>query len=217
MYPGLGSFRGVLKWSQGGRVAESEMLYKQEFGGIRNTIADARLETLQAEPKFMASAKRIYDRNCAVCHGYDAAGQASLFPNLVDDVWQWGGSPEEIEQTLRDGRNAVMVGWAGPLGADGVREVADYIKVMGDDRGAGHPGQIKYNQFCVACHGASGEGTPALGAPNLADDTWLYGSSDEDVIETITNGRTGVMPDFGGRLDDTQIRLLVAWLTREAD
>jgi cytochrome c oxidase cbb3-type subunit 3 len=88
LYPGLGSYRGLLQWSQGGRMAESAALYQAEFGGIRSTIADARLSTLQQEPGFMNSAGRIFDRHCAACHGYDAAGQAGLFPDLTDAEWQ---------------------------------------------------------------------------------------------------------------------------------
>ena len=53
-----------------------------------------------------------------------------------------------------------------------------------------------------------------LGAPNLVDDIWLYGSSTEDIGTTISFGRNGFMPAFNDRLDDTQVRMLLAWLTR---
>jgi cytochrome c oxidase cbb3-type subunit 3 len=64
----------------------------------------------------------------------------------------------------------------------------------------------------VACHGADGGGNPLLGAPTLNDPIWTYGGDRAAVIESLTNGRNGVMPAFGSRLDDTQIRLLAAWL-----
>ena len=51
-----------------------------------------------------------------------------------------------------------------------------------------------------------------LGAPALNDDAWLYGSSTAAVRESISRGRTGVMPAFGERLDSAQIKLLTAWL-----
>lgn len=214
LYPGLGSFSGMLKWSQGGRLQQSVEAYEAEFGGLRQLVNDAQIGTLQSQPDYMRSAKRIYDRNCAVCHGYDAAGQASLFPNLTDGIWQWGGSPEQVEQTLRNGRQAVMVGWQQALGDDGVRNVADYVLQLASGPREGIPGQAQYNQFCVACHGIDGAGNPALGAPSLIDDVWLYGNSEAAVRESIATGRNGQMPAFGERLDDTQIRLLVAWLTR---
>ena len=214
LYPGLGSYQGALRWSQGGRLNESLEQYQDEFGGIRALVAEAQVATLQADPAMMASAQRVFDRNCAVCHGYDAAGQAGYFPNLIDDEWQWGSSEMQIEQSIRDGRIAVMVGWEAVLGRDGVERVVDYLGVLGSDAATGHAGQTQYNQFCVACHGVDGTGNAALGAPNLVDDVWLYGNSREALVHSIAVGRNGVMPAFGERLDDTQIKLLIALLAR---
>ncbi len=215
LYPGLGSYAGALRWSQGGRLDQSMQDYAAEFGGVRTLVAEAQLSTLQSDPPMMRSAQRIYDRQCAVCHGYDAAGQADLFPNLVDDDWQWGGTAAQIEQSIRQGRRAVMVGWLELLGGKvGVQRVADYVRIIGTESATAHPGRTQYMQFCAGCHGVDGAGNAALGAPNLADDVWLYGNSDAALHESIAVGRNGVMPAFEGRLDDTQIRLLLAWLTR---
>lgn len=215
LYPGLGRYSGALKWSQGGRLEQSMRDYAVEFGGVRTLVAEAQLATLQADPAMMSSAQRIYDRQCAVCHGYDATGQAQLFPNLVDADWQWGGTPAQIEASIRQGRQAVMVGWEQLLGGrDGVERVADYVRVIGTDGGTDHPGRAQYLQFCMGCHGADGSGNPAIGAPNLADSIWLYGDSPDALYESIAVGRNGIMPAFADRLDDTQIRLLLAWLTR---
>jgi cytochrome c oxidase cbb3-type subunit 3 len=215
LYPGLGSYQGALKWSQGGRLDASMETYQREFGGMRTLIAEAQLETLQANEGYMHSARRVFDRNCAVCHGYDAAGQASMFPDLTDAEWQWGGSVQQIEQSIRQGRTAAMVSWSQILGGDeGVARVASYVRVLGSDAANGHPGQAQFNTFCIACHGIDGTGNAALGAPSLVDNVWLYGNSDAALHESIGNGRSGQMPAFGTRLDDTQIRLLLAWLTR---
>ena len=216
LYPGLGPYRGMLKWSAGGRLAESESSYQAEFGQRRQAIADGLLSTLHDDVRVMASAKRVYDRNCAVCHGYDAAGQASLFPDLTNEVWQWGETADQIEYTIRNGRNAVMPSWASALGEDGVENVANYVLAMGAGGGQEHAGRAQYQQICSACHGLAGEGNAALGAPNLVDDVWLYGGSLEAIQQSIADGRTGVMPAFGRRLDNTQIRLLVALLTANA-
>ena len=214
LYPGLGSYQGALKWSQGGRLNESLAQYEAEFGGVRKLIAQAEIETLQADAAIMTSAQRVFDRNCAVCHGYDAAGQALYFPDLTDGEWQWGGSQAQIEQSIRSGRNAVMVGWEAVLGASGVDQVADFMTVLGTDAAAGHPAQTQYNQFCIACHGPDGSGNAVLGAPSLVDDVWLYGNGAEALVHSIAIGRAGIMPAFEDRLDDTQIRMLVALLLR---
>ena len=215
LYPGLGPYRGLLKWSAGGRLAESEASYQAKFGERRRTIVDGRLATLHGDSRVMASAKRVYDRNCAVCHGYDAAGQASLFPDLTDDVWQWGGTPDQIENTIRNGRTAVMPGWSSILDEASAENVAGYVLALGAGAAQEHAGRAQYEQICGACHGLTGEGNAALGAPNLVDGVWLYGGSLEAIQESIVNGRTGIMPAFGERLDSTQVRLLVALLTAD--
>lgn len=217
LYPGLGSYKGVLEWSQGGRLDESFASYGKQFGPIRNEIANAALESLQADETIMASARRIFDRKCGICHGADAAGQVSRFPDLTDDDWQWGGGVAQIEQTIRTGRQAQMVGWQEVLGEDGVKQVAHYVRGL-SDTGEAHDisqGRLLFSQFCSACHGAGGEGNVALGAPNLTDDVWLYGGRTEDIERSIAFGRFGHMPAFNDRLDDTQVRMLVAWLTRQ--
>lgn len=217
LYPGLGSFAGTLKWSQGGRLAASEAAWEARFGADRRAVAAAPLAALQADAGRMATAAGIYARQCAACHGPDAEGQARLFPNLRDTQWQWGGTAADIERTIRGGRQAVMVGWGAVLGADGVAAVADYVLRLPDGVPEEHAGKGRYQQFCVACHGLSGEGQTLLGAPALTDAAYLYGGDRAAVEASIRDGRSGEMPAFEGRLDAAQIRLLVAWLLLERD
>lgn len=214
LYPGLGSFKGALRWSQASHHEHRAESYEAAFGQLRRDLAARPIEELQQDPLVMQAAQRVYNRNCAACHASDAAGQASLFPDLTDGTWQWGGSAAQIEQSIRLGRNAAMPAWASALGDEGVADVAQYVLAMSGDDADGHPGQERYNQLCVACHGVTGQGNQVLGAPSLADGVWLYGGSEEDVMRSIAAGRNGVMPAFGSRLDDTQIHLLAAWLTR---
>ena len=140
---------------------------------------------------------------------------ARYFPDLTDGEWQWGGSPQQIEQSIRGGRIAVMVGWEQVLGESGVDQVAAYVTALGTGTAAGHPGQTQYNQFCIACHGADGSGNAVLGAPSLVDDVSLYGNSRDALVHSIATGRSGEMPAFGERLDDAQVQMLVALLLRE--
>lgn len=213
LYPGLGSFSGALKWSQGGRLQESVLAYESEFGGTRALIAEAKLQTLSDDASLMRSARRIFQQNCAACHGDDGTGQANQFPNLMDSEWQWGDSPENIEHSIRLGRKPVMVGWSTILGEDGTLAMSEFVRTMGNVAANAHPSQSKYLQLCVACHAADGSGNSLLGAPSLVDDVWLYGGDSESVRRSIAEGRFGEMPAFDKRLDDTQIRLLVAYLS----
>ncbi len=162
----------------------------------------------------MNSAAGIFSEHCSACHGADATGQAMLFPNLVDDDWQWGGSPEQIEQTIRNGRNALMVSWLAALTEDGVNNVAAYVASLANGVNADHPGKAQYDMFCIACHGPTGDGNALLGAPRLNDEIWLYGNDIETITTSIAVGRNGQMPAFNDLLDDVQIKLLTAWLSQ---
>ena len=214
LFPGLGSYGGMLNWSQGSRLAESTESFEQEFAVARERIADMSVVELQNDLELMATAERIFTRECAACHGLDGRGQASMFPNLQDIDWQWGSSPEQIEQSIRQGRQALMPPWEAALSPEGVDQVTDYVLQINESGAANHPGKANYDAFCVACHGDSGGGNLLLGAPDITDDIWLYGNSRDQIRDTIANGRTGIMPAFQNRLDDVQVALLVALLAR---
>lgn len=215
LYPGLGSYSGVLNWSQGGRLDESYATYHDQFGDLRTLVRDASVATLRDNQAAMRSAQRVFEQNCAACHGSDAKGQAALFPDLRDADWQWGGSESNIEQTIRFGRNAVMPGWQAALGDDGVKQVAAYLLsgMQNESLTEADPGRATYTQFCSACHGPDGQGNVLLGGPSLVDEVWLYGGDAQAIEVSIAIGRMGVMPPFNDRLDDTQIRMLIAWLS----
>ncbi|MBT5218057.1 MAG: cytochrome-c oxidase, cbb3-type subunit III [Woeseia sp.] len=216
LYPGLGSFSGVLKWSQGGRLDDSMATYEQRYADERQSLLAASLAELRQDDVAMASARRIFDQNCSACHGPDGQGQAAMFPSLMDSDWQWGGDASSIEQSIRKGRTATMVGWEAILGVDGVNNVGQFVASLsnGETVDLEAPGRTQYMQFCMACHGPTGTGIAAVGGPNLTDDVWLYGGSDADLNETISHGRNGLMPAFENRLDSVQIKLMVAWLTQ---
>lgn len=216
LYPGLGSFSGALKWSQSGRLDKKLVLYAYEHANSNKVIINSSIEELQNNKRYMESANRIFKQNCTACHGVQGQGQAMMFPNIIDDESQWGTSEVALEQTIRHGRQAVMVGWQAVIGEEGVDQVVDYVKDFNSEEltQSASQGKNLYQQFCVACHGQTGEGNQALGAPNLADDVWLYGNTQQQLHHTISIGRNGIMPAFDKRLSDVQIKLLVAWLSR---
>ena len=213
LYPGLGSYAGMLRWSQGGQIAASLARHEQRFGPLRTEIAARPLAELQRDPIAMSSAQHLFSNHCSACHGVAARGQAALFPDLRDESWQWGKDEAQLVQTITQGRQAVMPPWQAVLNDDGVAKMADYVVALGNGApSADSESAVAYRNFCSACHGADGAGMPLLGAPALNDDDWLYGGSSAAVRESISLGRTGVMPAFGQRLDNAQIKLLTAWL-----
>ncbi|MBS7807715.1 cytochrome-c oxidase, cbb3-type subunit III [Variovorax sp. PCZ-1] len=213
-YPGLGSVQGSFDWS-------SKEQHKQEMqeGGKAMALVYAQYqgkntEQLAADPQAMAIANRLFLNNCAQCHGSDARGSKG-FPNLTDNDWLWGGTPDKIQETIVKGRNGVMPPMAAAVGnSDDVRNLAEYVLSL-----SGYPsdsiraglGKSKFSA-CAACHGVTGKGNVALGAPNLSDDVWLHGWGKEFIVNMINNGRTGMMPAQKDRLTDEQIGLLTAYV-----
>lgn len=219
LYPGLGGFGGVLGWSQQGQhaaeVARAEAAQKERYA----RYAALDLPALAADPEAMGTARNLYANYCAGCHGSDARGGPS-FPNLTDDVWLYGGEPETVLASIANGRMGVMPGWEAALGGEaGVGEVTAYVLSLSGT--AGDPaviaaGAAKYATYCVACHGADAAGNPALGAPSLADASWLYGGDEATVRASIAKGRQGQMPAHEGLLGRDRVRLLAAYVLRLA-
>lgn len=214
LYPGLGSFEGILGWSSQsryeGEVAEAEAAYAPLYAEYLATPVDELAQDSEA----MGTARRLFSINCAVCHGADAHG-AIGFPNLADADWLFGGDETTIKATLLNGRVAAMPSWEAALGQKGVEQVAEYVYSLTREPvnpGYVAPGKEKYMAMCVACHGADGKGNQALGAPDLTDDIWLYGGSLNTIRESLVKGRAGVMPAFGHKLTESQIHLLTAYL-----
>ncbi len=213
-YPGLGNFAGTGEWSQISQYeAERERIdavYQQRFA----ELAAQSYQQLQSNADALNVAHSLYGANCATCHGADARG-AKGFPNLTDDDWIWGGSIAAITQSIQQGRQAAMPPWGTVLGEDGTREVVAYVKSLSGLRHSERlatAGKARYDALCVACHGADGNGMQALGAPNLTDDVWLYGSSDDDLTHSVAKGRAGVMPAHDTLLSAEEIKLLTAYV-----
>ncbi|MGA9574373.1 MAG: cytochrome-c oxidase, cbb3-type subunit III [Lysobacterales bacterium] len=78
------------------------------------------------------------------------------------------------------------------------------------DPEANATGQRLFANNCAMCHGSDARG--AKGFPNLTDSDWLYGGSFATVMQTLENGRAGVMPVMVGALDDKAISELVVYV-----
>jgi len=207
LFPGLGNFAGVLGWTQEKQYQEEMAAAAAAQESVFARFREMDVEALKADAAAMETAGRLFRQNCAMCHGSDGRG-ATGFPNLADDSWQWGGSHEQIMATLQNGRIAAMPSWEAPLGEDGVREVVAYVRQLSgqeSDAQLASAGQARFQMFCVACHGVDGTGNPAVGAPNLTDDIWLYGYA-------VRKGRNGQMPAFGETLSEERRKLLAAYV-----
>lgn len=220
LYPGLGAWQGTLGWTSAAQHAELQRKLEADAQKVLAPFAGQAVEQLRTNRAALAVGRNLFNDNCILCHGSDARG-APGFPNLTDKDWLWGGSPETVEASIASGRIAVMIPWKGALGGDqGVEDVLAYVlSLSGRSVPAGDVahGKALFAANCVVCHGENGQGNPLLGAPNLADNTWLYGGAVATVRETIANGRQGQMPAQGERLGPVRVRLLAAYVLSLGD
>ncbi|MEM9716268.1 MAG: cytochrome-c oxidase, cbb3-type subunit III [Pseudomonadota bacterium] len=155
----------------------------------------------------------VFRAQCSQCHGSGAAGGIG-YPNLLDNDWLWGGTVDEIAYTVRhgirndtdwDARYSEMTAFGGILEPSEIETLADYVITWADHQGAADGAEL-FLDNCSSCHGEQAQGMVELGAPNLTDAIWLYGGDRESVIETITYSRFGVMPPWGQRLSEADVR-----------
>jgi cytochrome c oxidase cbb3-type subunit 3 len=222
LYPGLGSYRGYFDWTSHGQYQEEQAVAAATYGPIFEKFASQDFEKVADDPQARQMGQRLFLTYCAQCHGSDAGGSRG-FPSLRDNDWLYGGAPEAIKTSIRDGRNGVMPPLSAAIGGEeGARDVAHYVLSLSGrtyDPLRAHRGQAKFATTCVACHGAEAKGNQALGAPNLTDGVWLHGGSERAIVETIMNGRgmpaasgISVMPAHKGLLDENRIHLLAAYV-----
>jgi cytochrome c oxidase cbb3-type subunit 3 len=215
LYPGLGTFKGLLGWTSIGQYEKEMDLADGKFGPLFERYRDMDIVAVADDEQARRMGERLFVNYCATCHGSDARG-ARGFPNLRDNDWLYGGDPAVIEQTILNGRNGVMPAWEEALGgAGGVADMTEYVFSLSGrntDQAAVDRGRVKYEQLCVACHGADGTGNQALGAPNLTDNIWLYGGTPTRVMDSIAKGRNGQMPPHRDFLGEDKAHLLAAYV-----
>ncbi len=238
LYPGLGGFKGFLGWESSNQhiltleQSQAELAADIEAGALNEyavqvkqvedrvapifaAFKETEVEELASNPEAMEIGKRLFLQNCAQCHGSDARGQRGGFPNLTDNDWLYGGAGANIKTTLVNGRSGMMPGWIDAFGEQGVAEVVAYTMSLSNhpdtDTALVDAGKARF-AACAACHGMDGKGNQMLGAPNLTDNVWLYGSSKRAITETLTHGRNGVMPAFDKTLGEDKVHVVSAYV-----
>lgn len=214
LYPGFGNFRGVLDWTSINQYQGEVDKVNQETAPIYSKYRQMSIQAVAADPQAREMGQRLFLTYCSQCHGSDARG-ATGFPNLSDTAWHWGGEPETIQTTITEGRLGVMTPFKDALDAEQIRDVANYVRSLSglsNDAARAQRGAEVFEINCAVCHGPDAKGTPMLGSPNLTDDAWLWGSSENAIIYQVTNGRTNRMPGFGDFLGADKVHLLAAYV-----
>ncbi len=223
-----GNTKGTLGYTQAKALAKSQeeivLRQKSYLDKFEKSSFDEILKDEELYAFAMAGGASFFKDNCATCHGTGAGG-AKGYPNLNDDDWLWGGSLPDIYQTIKYGirsnHDDTRVGDMPAFGRDEmltsteIGSVVDYVLGLSDgsEKAADDDaGLVIFAEQCAMCHGGDAKGGREFGAPNLSDKIWLYGGDRDDVIESVYNGRAGIMPAWEGRLDENTIRGLSVYL-----
>lgn len=220
--------KGVVGYSSRAQLADSMAAARAAQAGYLDRIEQASLAEITDDRELLdfalAGGESAFAVNCSQCHGLGAAGSTG-YPNLNDDNWIWGGTLDAIHQTIQYGirseHDETRFNEMPAFGRDQILEggqindVAEYVLSLSGsetDPTAAQRGAEVFAEQCTACHGEDGTGIQDLGAPNLTDAIWLYGGDKADVVYTVTNSRSGMMPAWTGRLDDTTIKQLAVYV-----
>jgi cytochrome c oxidase cbb3-type subunit 3 len=215
LFPGMGSFAGVLGWTSRGQYEQEMTEAHARYGPIYAAYFERSIPDLLSDQRAIDMGGRLFLNNCAQCHGSDARGGTG-YPNLTDDFWLYGGSPETIVQTITHGRNGMMPPFGAAVGGEpGIKDVAQYVISLSGrphDAGMAERGQTHFATICTACHGPEGKGMQAMGSPNLTDDIWLHGGRVEDIESRVRSGIVSQMPAHGEILGEQKIHLVAAYV-----
>ncbi len=221
--------RGVSGITNRQIVAEELAAVRAAKAPIVDKIVASDFETIAADDELfrfaVAGGNSLFKVHCSQCHGSGAQGSPG-YPNLNDDVWIWGGDMDAIYTTIAHGirdeadddtRWSEMPNFGTDelLTGEEIASVTQFVlQLSGRDHDAvqATAGAVIFEENCASCHGDAGEGSAEDGAPNLADALWHYGDSEEIIRAQIAQPRHGVMPAWGERLGEANVKQLTVYV-----
>jgi cytochrome c oxidase cbb3-type subunit 3 len=222
-----GATAGMKEWSTRGNVAQDIASHQEQNAELVTALLAAEMTVLREDADLnryaVARGGAVFRAQCSQCHGSGAAGAVG-YPNLLDNDWLWGDSMEAIIHTVRHGvRNdtdddahySEMPAFADLLEKEEIAATIEYVLSLSKqehDQTLVPIGAELFADNCSSCHGDAGLGDPDMGAPNLADAIWLYGGNRDALSYTIENARFGVMPAWGQRLSEEDVRAVSAYV-----
>ena len=208
------SYAGKFGWTSAGQHADEVAKGDAAVAPLYAKFSAMSVEDVSRDPQAKAIGERLFMNNCSQCHGSDARGGKG-FPNLTDNDWLHGGTPEKIKETLALGRIGNMPPMAAAVGtADDVKNVANYVLSLSNsphDSVRANLGKEKF-AVCAACHGPDGKGMQAIGSANLTDNIWLHGFGEKAIIDMINNGKVNQMPAQADKLTEAQRHVLASYV-----
>ena len=219
--------KGVLGYSSRNEVKNELTAAEAAKGKYVAAVESKSVSEIAADDTLrefaVAAGGAAFKVNCVQCHGSGAQGSRG-FPNLNDDDWLWGGKAEQIQQTITHGirfasdpdtRLSEMPAFRDIITADQIAQVSAYVASLSgkvQDASLIAPGAKVFAENCVSCHGDNAKGNKELGAPDLTDAIWLYGSGETAIAAQVRAPRQGVMPAWGARLGETKVKELAVYV-----
>jgi cytochrome c oxidase cbb3-type subunit 3 len=216
---------GVLGWTQMKRLNETVVEIEQIRAPFETKIKDMPATEILSNDELsmysIASAKVLFGERCAPCHGTGGAGNPG-YPILADDDWLFGGSVDAIQQSITNGRSAMMPGFSAMLNDQQIEQLAKHVIALSKGEEFAE-GKVLYdNQGCSGCHGVDGKGMQMIGSANLTDAIWRFSPGTlESVMLTIKHGvnapgsaetRQAQMPAFAQQLSALEIKKLAVYV-----
>jgi len=215
LYPGLGDNTGFLKWNSQKACTDIIKQRDAQYQHIYLAYSKMRVEDLSTNLRALKIGKSLFINNCSICHGLDARG-GNGFPNLTNNKWLYGGTPNEIRTSITNGRKGRMPPYGSVIGGEDILESTAYyvlsLSTKDVPQNLTSTGKLKFNTICSACHSLNAKGNKFIGAPDLTDPQWVYGGDFIDIKNSIKNGRHGVMPSHKDVLSKEQIHILTAYI-----
>lgn len=229
LYPAIplvhGWSKGVLGWTQMKRlnesVAEIEKIRAPFESKLQGMDASAILANTELADYAVASAKVLFGDRCAPCHGAGGAGNPG-YPVLADDDWLYGGTIDNIQQSITDGRKGMMPGFGTMLNDQQLDDVAKHVVAMSQGKEYAAGKAVFESAGCGGCHGPDGKGMTMMGSANLVDAIWRFSpGSEESVKFTVQFGvnapgakktRVAEMPSFQNQLSALEIKKLAVYV-----
>ncbi|MER8428087.1 cytochrome-c oxidase, cbb3-type subunit III [Mesorhizobium sp. M0208] len=215
---GYSSRRNVKNELAAAEVAKGKFVAAIQAKTVSEITADDTLREFA-----VAAGGAAFKVNCVQCHGSGAQGSKG-FPNLNDDDWLWGGNAEQIQQTIAHGirfasdpdtRLSEMPAFGDIITTDQIKQVGAYVASLSDpvqDTSLIELGANVFAENCAACHGENAKGNRELGAPDLTDAIWLYGSGETAIAAQVRAPKHGVMPAWIGRLGEIKAKELAVYI-----
>jgi cytochrome c oxidase cbb3-type subunit 3 len=199
--------------------SENTLELREELRAQSEAYVGMSVEQLSSDKTAAYLSERLYDANCASCHGINAQGKHGV-TDLVAGIFNFGSNEDAIRATIAHGRQGTMPAMGSQFGEMDLGQLVAYVQSLSSDEPmsrSAERGERLFAEDCAVCHGVDGLGIRELGAPNLADDYWLHSDSMMDIRLVITRGVQAECPPYLDTLTGTEIDLLTAYVLALGD